>query len=128
MANSEMDYIHGYMADQTYDPTSMNAQSGIAVNEALGTKLKNLGDVAKSSSKVYNLAQSTRAVIYTYHTSTEAGFTETMVTANKAVDVKTSSSISFNVASNQLTIANNSGAMTIIVRAIIFDGDITPAT
>ena len=36
MANSEMDYIHGYAADQTYDPTSMNAQSGIAVSEAVG--------------------------------------------------------------------------------------------
>lgn len=45
MANSEMDYIHGYMADQTYDPTSMNAQSGIAVNQALNTILIDVGRI-----------------------------------------------------------------------------------
>lgn len=41
MANSEMDYIHGYMADQVFDPTSMNAQSGKAIaNYSDGKLLK----------------------------------------------------------------------------------------
>ena len=47
MANSEMDYIHGYMADQTYDPTSMNAQSGIAVAEALLSKIEFQNNIEK---------------------------------------------------------------------------------
>ena len=55
MANSEMDYIHGYMADQTYDPTSMNAQSGIAVAQAISESLENVNITFNPAYNVTNL-------------------------------------------------------------------------
>lgn len=76
--NSALDYIKnkpnipaGVIVDQTYDPTSANAQSGVAVSEAVSTALSsayrpagsvsfaNLGQlIAANEGKVYNVNES----------------------------------------------------------------------
>ena len=60
----------GKAADQTYDPTSMNAQSGIAVNEAIHDNLIYYFEMAANTTKTITFTGGCVGVLFMTHTST----------------------------------------------------------
>ena len=129
MANSEMDYIHGYMADQTYDPTSINAQSGIAVNEALGTVIKAVG-LGGGQSVSFDLTSNFRGVAFGFYGNMtyidNFAFSSIICAPDAHKEILTASRITITVSNNILTFTHTGSSGTTTIGILTFTGTATP--
>lgn len=100
-------------ADQNYDSTSINAQSGLAVKEAIDLYIKSVGQVTSGSSVTLNVDNVFRGIL-TGISPGSAGCFQTLVRcagngSTNLTNILNGTGVTITASTNKITINNTSG-------------------